>query len=123
MNSGRGLKASPDLYGEFRYADEIQLSVAGMILFFELQGLEQLSRNSGLWERIKRRPLLSPPSDTHQQDGYRQVGIYIGCILKGEKPIDMPVTLPTELSSLSIFKPPRRLALSSRPAFSLLSMK
>jgi hypothetical protein len=61
MNSGRGVKASPDSYGEFGYADEIQLSVAGMISFFELQGLEQFSRNSGLWERIKRRPRLSPP--------------------------------------------------------------
>jgi len=44
MNSGRGLKASPDSYGEFGYADEIQLSVTGMISFFELQGLEQFSR-------------------------------------------------------------------------------
>jgi len=26
MNSGRGLKASPDSYGEFGYADEIQHS-------------------------------------------------------------------------------------------------
>jgi hypothetical protein len=68
-------------------------------------------------------PPAVPASGTHQQDGYGQVGIYIGCILKGEKLIDMPVTLPTKLSSLSIFKPPRRLALSPRPAFSLLSMK
>ena len=43
-----------------------------MISFFELQGLELFSRNSGLWERIKRRPRLSPP------------------------PVDMPVTLPTK---------------------------
>ena len=33
-----------------------------MILFFELQGLERFSRNSGLWERIKRRRRLSPPT-------------------------------------------------------------
>jgi hypothetical protein len=32
-----------------------------MISFFELHGLEQFSRNSGLWERIKRRPRPSPP--------------------------------------------------------------
>jgi hypothetical protein len=32
-----------------------------MILFFDLQGLEQLSRNSGLWERIKRLRRLSWP--------------------------------------------------------------
>src|ERR1700730_1728060 len=90
----------------------LRVARAGKVIpHFRLVGAHQAS------------PPAVPASGTHQQDGYGQVGIYIGCILKGEKPIDMPVTLPTKLSSLSIFKPPRRLALSPRPAFSLLSMK
>ena len=89
----------------------------------ELAGKHRLPAMFSLSETAETGGLISYGADP--VDGYRQVGIYVGRILKGENPGELPIMQPTKFTlainlktakALGITVPPTLLALADDAA-------
>jgi ABC-type uncharacterized transport system substrate-binding protein len=120
------LSASTEHDLDARFAALVKLSAAGLVVqadpFFDSQRerLVTLAARHGLsanypWrEYVLAGGLMS--YGTSITDSYRQGGLYVGRILKGEKPADLPIMQPTKFHLALNLKTAKALGLTVPPS-------
>jgi putative ABC transport system substrate-binding protein len=118
----RILKATSDREIHEVFANLIPQGIGGLIIspdgFFDsrrdlLVGLAAQHRVPTIYSFAAAGGLISYASSA--PEGYRQAGIYVGRILKGEKPADLPVLQPTKFELVINLKTAKALGLTVPP--------